>query len=242
MKIFIRMFGCILSLAILLPLTASAKKKVDLSMFQNTKIPNKIIIHSDIKVGDYAIFETGSAYGHTATSRYEILSEDDGVFGMYMTNKTDAPGADILNSIFYKYMIDAEGNVLSGSITETDNPENSIELSVAKEGELGYIPEFVEIDFESDENADKEIRKLGKKVDKDKVEVDTKMGKYIVTLKAYYLKGLSMGREYQSLVIYFTHPDVKFQGFFILQIIEAAGMVNAGVTELIEYGNSVENK
>jgi len=235
MKKLFRSIGCFSVFVLLMSASVHAKKNI-LDVFKNTNIQNRIIIHEDIRVGDYAIFETASAYG-TMTSRFEIVSEDQGVFCMRMSNNSSVAAAAVLNDIYYDYYVDTGGYVSKGFIVEKDKPDNKLELVAAKKDEPGYVPEFDEINFESDEEVDTEIKKLGKKVDDDKVEIETKLGKYIVSLKAYYLKGLSMGREYQTLVIYFTHSVVKFQGFFILQLIEAGGFMTAGVTELVEYGN-----
>jgi len=163
--------------------TTSCMKSLVKGMTSNVPFANKVLIHKNPKVGDYAILE-GSGFQNTMKV---IAVGSDSVTVRYESNATG------ISDLVFEAVLDFEGNVKKVDTIDKANNNERVPGTIAKPGDWAYM-EWVKLTKEQIEAA-----KLPAKV-------TVKAGTFDYEIDGFKMS--VMGTT--TYMMYLTNKDAKF--------------------------------
>ncbi|HCL55549.1 MAG TPA: hypothetical protein DHW82_00865 [Spirochaetia bacterium] len=181
---------------------------------------NFISLHSNPKVGDYAVL---SSQDDLTTYKYMITSvNDESVFVKLVINSKES---EYFNDFYWELETDLKGNVKNAYLVSLNGDRDK--LTIATPGKMGY---FYPIQAETNE-----LKKFVEENTKEKFK--TSAGSFDVKAE-FYESIVNYGNVNKLITVMFVNPDVKFLTVanFNMKILND-GTKDVVYSYLIEQGN-----
>ncbi|MBN2790348.1 MAG: hypothetical protein JXR69_09180 [Candidatus Delongbacteria bacterium] len=195
------------------------------STMKNTPISNKIMLHDNIRVGDYAVYrskidaedEQSKKMAGETTVTVQITDINRSGVNIKQTAHTTGVAAIFANTIEFDLVSDREGNIKTGFFY--DGPEK-IPLKIAKPGDAAY-------------NTFGKLNKTDHKKWNIPREVTVPAGTFTVDAVYYNDKDTQEGTH----SVYLGNKKVKFYNVATMLVEESAdGIKSTVIMELVELG------